>query len=140
MGAIDAENQTAIGVVGGFQTIIGAMKAHAKDRRVQQAACSALANLTAVAGQGVAMSSSPTDGLVEALVKTMQQNTSDPEIQETSFRSLANLCVDNQEMLKELSQAGGLAAMTMALQSPWKNATEKNEAISTLSILLGGLT
>ena len=86
------------------------------------------------------MSSSPTDGLVETLVKTMQQNTSDPEIQETSFRSLANLCVDNQEMLKELSQAGGLAAMTMALQLPWKNATEKNEAISTLSILLRGLT
>ena len=79
-------------------------------------------------------------GVVHALVTAMNKHPQDTEIQAKAFGALANLCLVNQERLQELSDSGGLTAMTMALQKPWQNKMEQHEAISTLSILFRSLS
>jgi len=144
--ANDPEIQTAIGIVGGVKSIAGAMKEHAEDEKVQEAACLAFANLTTFHGAATAPRpldkhlalSMEHDGVVKLLTMSMKRYPGNQKVQENAIRSLTNLCADNKERLAELSQAGGLAAMTMALQLQRENATEKNEAISTRSMLLRG--
>jgi hypothetical protein len=138
--ALDADTQVAIGEVGGISAVVGAMGAHVDNAGVQQASCAALVNISHHHGtENDDYLEISADGAIQALCTSMMRHGDNVEIQANAFGALANLCLDNQERLKELSQAGGLAAMTMALQKPWKSKTEKHEAISTLSILLRGL-
>jgi hypothetical protein len=142
--AMDAETQLAIAEVGGIPAIAGAMKAHIEDLEVQKAACKTLLILTSRLGDENSSSTSsidPTnaDGVVSAISACMTKYVGQNDIQANGFGALANLCLDDRERLMELSKAGGLTAMTMALQSPWENKTDQHEAISTLSILLRSL-
>ena len=117
---------------------------------VQQAACRALASITRpMEGPGISDSEEDDDededggssgsGLVQSLVNSMNRHPNDPVVQAKAFGSLANLCLDNKQRLQELSDAGGLSSMTMALQKPWENRMDQHEAISTLSMLLRSL-
>jgi hypothetical protein len=138
--ALDADTQVAIGEVGGISAVVGAMRTHVDNDGVQQAGCAALVNISHHHGtENDDHLEISADGAIQALCTSMMRHADNVEIQANAFGALANLCLDNQERLKELSQAGGLAAMTMALQKPWKSKTEKHEAISTLSILLRSL-
>jgi hypothetical protein len=140
--AIDATTQVAIGEVGGIYAIAHAMEGHANDTSLQQTACRALATLTRHRDDDGSRSSKESfqaKGVVDIVTKAMTKHPDDPAIQAHAFGALANLCLDNQQRLRELKQSGGLAAMTMALQVPWANMTDQHEAISTLSILLRSL-
>jgi hypothetical protein len=140
--AIDATTQVAIGEVGGIHAIAHAIEGHADDTILQQTACRALAILTRHRdddGSPSSKDSFQAERVVDIVTKSMTKHPDDPEIQAHAFGALANLCLDSQKRLRELKQSGGLAAMTMALQVPWSNKTDQNEAISTLSILLRSL-
>lgn len=148
--SVDEDSQEAIAEVGGMGAIVVAMQSHPNDHEVQESATLALANTTNPRGGGAngggmsdsdeeddAESSGP--GVVQALVTAMNTHPNSAAVQAKAFISLANLCLDNQERLQELSESGGLTSMTMALQKPWTNKMEQHEAISTLSILLRSL-
>lgn len=149
--SVDEDSQEAIAEVGGMGAIVAAMQSHPNDDQVQESATLALANTTNPRGGGAngggvsdsdeeeddAESSGP--GVVQALVTAMNTHPNNANVQAKAFISLANLCLDNQERLQELSESGGLTSMTMALQKPWTNKMEQHEAISTLSILLRSL-
>ncbi|CAB9511989.1 expressed unknown protein [Seminavis robusta] len=140
--AIDATTQVAIGEVGGIPAIAHAMELHVDNVHLQQTACRALSALTRHRDDNVASSCKDplqAEGVVALVTSSMTKHPEDPEIQAHSFGALANLCLDNQERLRELKQSGGLGTMTMALQVPWANKTDQHEAISTLSILLRSL-
>jgi hypothetical protein len=144
--SVDNESQEAICEVGGRSAIVSAMEAHCNVLEVQQAACRALASITRpMEGPGMSDSEEEEDGassgggVVRAIVNAMNKHPQDPVVQAKAFGALANLCLDNQQRLQELSDIGGLTSMTMALQKPWQNRMEQHEAISTLSILLRSL-
>ena len=148
--ASDAVTQVAIGKVGGIPAIANAMEGHADDVTVQRAACKALASLTkqcedsegstsSSAGTSSGDDKDPAAGIVKAVTDSMKLHAEDSFIQEHAFGTLANLCLDNQDQLRELKKMGGLATMTTALQVPWESETSQHEAISTLSILLRSL-
>ena len=133
--AQDQDTRRAIGEVGGVHSIVLVMQEHLDDIAVQQAACSALVKLT----NYFDTDRIPADRAVETVAKSMARHADHHALQEQAFRTLANLCLDNRERLQELSDVGGLATMTVALQRPWANHSEKHEAISQLSMLLRGL-
>ncbi|CAB9528750.1 ARM [Seminavis robusta] len=147
--SVDPDTQAATTEVGGMAAIVQAMQRHPDNQQVQTAACKALAPITAPnkhhgpAITGMSDSDDeddePNDGVVKTLVTAMNSHPKDTVIQAKAFGALANLCTDNQERLQELSECGGLTAMTLALQRPWKCKTDQHEAISTLSILLRSL-
>ena len=148
--ASDAVTQVAIGKVGGIPAIANAMEGHANDVAVQRAACKALSRLTkqcedsegstsSSAGTSSGDEKAPAAGIVKAVTDSMKVHAEDSFIQEHAFGTLANLCLDNQDQLRELKKMGGLATMTTALQVPWESETSQHEAISTLSILLRSL-
>jgi len=146
--AVEFSTKVAIGEVGCIPAIAKAMKGHVDNIGVQRMACSALACLTrhsddendhSTHSSASADDQVPTQGVVEAVTHTMKLHPEDPEIQANSFKTLANLCLDNRDRLRELKTLGGLAAMTTALQVPWSNKTDQHESISTLSILLRSL-
>jgi len=115
----------AIAQVGTLETLVTTLKQHSSNVDV----CRAATNAVAAIGE-------PARGLVETLAACMQQHTNDTSIQESCFSALASLCMEDATSLQTLSQVGGLVSMTIALQKPWKNASRKQEAISTLSMLL----
>jgi len=129
-------NQRAIVHVGGIQAIVAAMNGHPDTPEVQDAACTALARLTDNCVGTDALNHVQLEGVVEVIVNCMDIYADRNSIQENCFRTLANLCLDNEKRLRELAEARGLEVMTMALQTPWKNHSNKHEAISTLSVLL----
>jgi hypothetical protein len=133
--ALDPDTQVAIGDVGGISVIVVTMREHVDNVGVQHTACAALVNISRHRGI-----TDNADGAVQALCTAMTRHAGNMEIQANAFGALANLCMDNKKRLNELAQAGGLGAMTMALQKPWRSKSEKHEAISNLSILLRCLT
>ena len=140
--AEDPKTQVAICEVGGMKAIAQAMERHAESCEVQRSACTALSHLTRHSDEDHEGSLSSLDksvpavGVVRAMTDSMKLYPEDPTIQSHSFITLANICLDNQDRLRELKLIGGLATMTTALQVPWENKTDQHEAISTLSILL----
>lgn len=129
--AIDANTQVIIGEMGGIATILDAMKNFPTNAPVHRAACAALGNITRHRG-----TTDEAEGAVPVLCASMTQHPTDTHVQSKAFGTIANLCMDNKDRLRELSDAGGMLAMTMALQQPWPSKKEKHEAISNLSILL----
>ena len=128
------DTQLAIGEVGGLVAIANAMKAHMDSVDMQKAACKVLASLTC--HQERPSDQVPVEGIVEAISSSMTHHIGVAAIQANAFKALANLCMESTDRLKELSEVGGLAAMTIALQKQWPNKMDQHEAISTLSILL----
>lgn len=129
--AMDPDTQVIISEMGGIAAILDAMKKFEVDGDVHQAACSALANITRHRG-----ATDEAEGAVQVLCASMSRHSTNMMVQAKAFGTIANLCMDNKLRLKELSDAGGMLAMTLALQQPWPSKTEKHEAISNLSILL----
>jgi len=129
--AMDPDTQVVIGEMGGIAAILSAMQKFESSEDVHQLACAALANITRHRG-----ATDEADGAVPLLCASMSRHPANMIVQSKSFCAIANLCMDNKYRLRELSEAGGMLAMTMALQKPWPSKTEKHEAISNLSILL----
>lgn len=129
--ASDPETQVVIGEMGGIAVILDAMKTFDGSANVHQAACAALANITRHRGTTDEVSDA-----VQVLCASMGRHATNMQVQAKAFGAIANICMDNKQRLRELSAAGGMLTMTMALQQPWPNKAEKHEAISNLSILL----
>ena len=129
--AMDASTQVIIGEMGGMATILDAMTTFPRNIEVHMAACAALATITRHRG-----TTDEAKGVVPVLCASMTQHPKNMHVQSKAFGTIANLCMDNKDRLSELSEAGGMLAMTMALQQPWPSKKEKHEAISNLSILL----
>jgi hypothetical protein len=130
--ALDPDTQMSIGEVGGIPVISNVMQNNMGHVQIQRAASAALVNISCCPQGDI-------DGALEAVILSMTKHANDAEVQENSFKALANLTMDSPVRLKELSNRGGLAAMTMALQKPWTNKAEHHEAISLLSMLLRNL-
>jgi len=82
------------------------------------------------------------EGAVQTLLSCMTQYPANFRIQQKAFVAITSLCTGSfsQQRLAELSKAGGIMTLTMALQTPWENKNDQHEAISNLSILLRGIT
>jgi hypothetical protein len=130
--ALDPDTQMSIGEVGGIPVISNVMQNNMDHVQIQRAASAALVNISCCPQEDI-------DGALEAIILSMTKHGNDTEVQENSFKALANLTMDSPARLKELSNRGGLAAMTMALQNRWSNKAEHHEAISLLSMLLRNL-
>ncbi|KAG7343314.1 Armadillo/beta-catenin-like repeat protein [Nitzschia inconspicua] len=139
--ALDPETQSAICEMAGISLIVRSMQDHADNSEVQEAACSALATICRrEEAEDIKDSIREAHGAVYTLLTSMTRYSDNPHIQAKAFAAIANLCMESRERLAELSEAGGIMTMTLALQKPWENKTEQHEAISSLSILLRGIT
>ncbi|KAL3942077.1 MAG: hypothetical protein SGBAC_003673 [Bacillariaceae sp.] len=130
--ALDPETQLAIGGVGGIPVVGTSMQNNSGNVEIQRAGTAALVNISCCPQDNI-------EGVLESVILSMTKHSHDTEVQENSFKVLANLTMDSPDRLKELSSRGGLAAMTMALQKPWSIKAEHHEAISLLSMLLRNL-
>ena len=125
--------------VGGAEAVVGSMERHMlTDITVVEAACSALLVMTSNCTSSTNQMSIEVS-VVDVIVKCMTTHSKHAIIQETAFRTLANLCLENKEKLVALSQVGGFVVMSAALAQHWDHPTVKNEAIQTLSLLFGRL-
>lgn len=129
--ARDSGTQIAIGEMGGITAIVEAMTKHTETEKVQEKGCYAISNITRHRG-----SNDGADGAVVALCAAMTKYPNNIIVQAKAFAAVANLCMDNPVRLQELSDCGGMLAITLALQKPWPSKLNKHEAISNLSILL----
>ena len=140
--ALDPETQVTICEMDGVSLMVKSMLDHTDNVQVQEAACSALA--TICRQQEADTSQDPlknAEGAVSTLLSCMARYTTNSRIQAKAFTAITNLCTGSHQRLSELSKAGGIMTLTMALQSPsWKNKNDQHEAISNLSILLRGIT
>jgi len=133
--ALDPDNELAIGDVGGIEAIFSAMMLHFDDETVQEAAWSALWNLSCNSAdeQMVAVE---TLGGMSLLVQCIQRHSGNPEVQKNACGTLTNLCVDHEERMTALVEAGGLVAIATALQNHWKNDVVRKEASHAMSMML----
>ena len=131
------ENQLAICEVGGVEAVVGSMERHMTTNvGVVEAACAALLVMTS----NCTTNKMPIEvSVVDVIVKSMTTHSRHALIQETAFRTLANLCLEDKQKLVALSQVGGFVVMSAALAQHWDHPTVKNEAIQTLSLLFGRL-
>ncbi|KAG7372478.1 Armadillo/beta-catenin-like repeat protein [Nitzschia inconspicua] len=139
--ALDPETQSAICEMAGISLIVRSMQDHADNSEVQEVACSALATICRrEEAEDIKDSIREAHGAVYTLLTSMTRYSDNRHIQAKAFAAIANLCMESRERLAELSEAGGIMTMTLALQKQWENKTEQHEAISSLSILLRGIT
>ena len=132
--ALDHDNELAIGEVGGMEAISGAMLEHFENADVQEAAWSALWNLTCGNADELAVD---LGDAIEALVSCMIRHADHANVQRNACGTLANLCLDSDERMKSLADAGGFVAIAMALQNHWDNMDVRKEASYAMTILLG---
>ena len=139
--ATDPETQSAICEMAGISLVVRSMQDHADNAKVQEAACGALASICRrQESEDLKDSIKDANGAVYTLLTSMTRYSDSPRIQAKAFASISNLCMESHERLSELSEAGGIMTLTLALQKPWENKHEQHEAISNLSILLRGVT
>jgi len=139
--ASDPETQVTVCEMDGVSLILRCMKNHEENAQLQEVATSALA--TICRQQEVDTLQDPfknAEGAVSTLLSCMTRYAANSRIQAKAFAAIAHLCTGNNHRLAELSKAGGIMTLTMALQSPWEYKNDQHEAISNLSILLRGLT
>ena len=129
--ALDEDSQVSIIQVGGVDAVLNAMRAYVEDWEVQEAGCFALFQLTQNKVDELVIEASA----IETILSSMLVHSDHPEIQEDGFRTLATLCLEDEEMMTALSDAGGIAAMSEAMQRPWRSADSKSEAAYTFSQL-----
>jgi hypothetical protein len=134
--AQDRENRLSVGEVGGVEAVVGAMSEHMSDEAVAEATCSALLILTS---ECLGNQVSTETAALDVIVSCMRRYARNTLIQETAYRTLANLCLEDKEKLIALSQMGGFVVMSAALVLHWDTPKVKNEAVSTLAQLFGRL-
>jgi hypothetical protein len=139
--ALEPETQAAICEMEGIPLIVRTMQEHADSVAVQEAACATLATICRRQEEdNVTDPMKEANGAVLTLLTSMTRYADNGRIQAKAFAAISNLCMESRERLAELSEAGGIMTLTMALQRPWENKNEQHEAISQLSILLRGIT
>jgi hypothetical protein len=139
--AEEPESQSAVCEMEGISLIVQCMQVHSDNVKVQEAACSALASICRGGeSEDVKESMKEANGAVFTLLTSMTRYSDNARIQAKAFGAIANLCIESRERLSELAEAGGIMTMTLALQKPWANKNEQHGAISSLSILLRGIT
>lgn len=132
--ALETENELAIGEVGGVDAVLAAMMQHVGNAFVQEAAWSALWNLTC--GNACDEMTTDTEGGMHAIVACMKQHSYHPEVQRNACGALTNLCLQNDDRLRALADADGFVAIATALQNHWDNETVRKEASHALTSLL----
>jgi len=141
--ALDPQTQVAICEMEGISLVVRSMQDHVDNAQVQEAACVALS--TICRHQEAETSQDPmknAEGAVPTLLSCMTKYPTNSLIQAKAFNAITSLCTGSHShrRLAELSKAGGIMTLTMALQTPWENKHDQHEAISNLSILLRGIT
>ena len=130
--AVTEEIESAVCQVGGIKTMISTLQDHDHDAKVQTVVLSALLCLP----KRAPARHLNIEGIVKVVVLAMKRHRNKPRLQEKAFRFLSTICLNNHDHLCQLPQTNGLLVMTLALQTPWDDASEQQEAISQLSILL----
>eukprot|EP00529_Nitzschia_sp_RCC80_P002335 CAMPEP_0113505256 /NCGR_PEP_ID=MMETSP0014_2-20120614/35206_1 /TAXON_ID=2857 /ORGANISM="Nitzschia sp." /LENGTH=1751 /DNA_ID=CAMNT_0000400529 /DNA_START=346 /DNA_END=5598 /DNA_ORIENTATION=+ /assembly_acc=CAM_ASM_000159 len=138
--ALEPENHALVCEMEGVPLIVRAMQDFPDSVELQAAACTSLATIC----RHQEMESSTdvmkgAEGAVLTLLISMTKNPDHRVVRAKAFSAICNLCIDNQDRLSELSEAGGIMTLTMAIQKPWDDMNEQQEAISSLSILLRGV-
>ena len=141
--ALDSQTQTAICEMEGISLVVRSMQANFENIQLQEAACVALATICRQqeASTSIDLMKDAKEA-VPTILSCMTRYPTNARIQSKGFQAIANLCSDSHahKRLEELSKAGGIMTLTMALQTPWENKIDQHEAISNLSILLRGIT
>jgi len=140
--ALEPQNQVAVCEMEGISLIVRSMQHHADSAKLQESACAALA--TICRQQEANTSQDPmkdAEGAVPILLSCMTRHPTNSIIQAKAFGAISSLCTGSHshERLAEMSKAGGIMTLTMALQTPWESKNDQHEAISNLSILLRGI-
>mmetsp|Transcript_15035 Transcript_15035/g.37008 ORF Transcript_15035/g.37008 Transcript_15035/m.37008 type:complete len:1795 (-) Transcript_15035:47-5431(-) len=138
--ALEPENHALVCEMEGVPLIVRAMQDFPDSVELQAAACTSLATICRHQEMESSMDiMKGADGAVLTLLISMTKNPDHRVIRAKAFSAICNLCIDNQDRLSELSEAGGIMTLTMAIQKPWDDMNEQQEAISSLSILLRGV-
>jgi len=141
--ALDPQTQIAICEMEGISLIVRSMQVHFENGQLQEAACVALATICRHQEANTSKDSmKDAEEAVPTLLSCMTRYPTNTLIQAKAFQGIAYLCSGSHahQRLAELSKAGGIMTLTMALQTPWENKNDQHEAISNLSILLRGIT
>ena len=141
--ALEPQTQITICEMEGISLIVRSMKINIDNVDLQEAACTALATICRHHEGTISKDwMKDADEAVPTLLSCMTRYPTNSCIQAKGFQAIANLCSESHahQRLKELSKAGGIMTLTMALQTSWENKNDQHEAISNLSILLRGIT
>jgi hypothetical protein len=141
--ALDPQTQTAICEMEGVSLIVRCLQVHFDNIQLQEVACVALATICRQQESNTSKDTmKDAEEAIPTILSCMTRYPSNSRIQAKGFQAIANLCSGThaRERLEELSRAGGIMTLTMALQTPWEDKNDQHEAISNLSILLRGIT
>ena len=141
--SLEPQTQVTICEMEGISLIVRCMQLNVANIKLQETACSALATLSRHhEGDSSNDLMKDAEDAVPTILSCMTRYPTNSSIQAKGFQAIANLCsgIHAQERLQELSKAGGIMTLTMAIQTPWENKNDQQEAISNLSILLRGIT
>lgn len=132
--ALDTDNEMAISEVGGISAVYGAMMGHFDCSDVQEAAWSALWNLSCLdIGNNPMIDHA--EG-VSAVVSAMKRHMDEPKVQKNACGALTNLCLNNETRLEALVKSGGIVAIASALETHWNDPGVRDEASHALTQLL----
>ncbi len=141
--SLEPQTQLTICEMEGISLIVRSMQVNVENVDLQEAACSALATICRH-HEGDSSKDLMKDGedAVPTVLSCMTRHQTSSFIQAKGFQAIANLCsgIHAEQRGEELSKAGGIMTLTMAIQTPWENKNDQQEAISNLSILLRGIT
>mmetsp|Transcript_11687 Transcript_11687/g.24096 ORF Transcript_11687/g.24096 Transcript_11687/m.24096 type:complete len:508 (+) Transcript_11687:1-1524(+) len=141
--SLEPQTQLTICEMEGISLIVRSMLVNAENVDLQEVACSALATICRHhEGDSSKDLMKDAEDAVATVLSCMTRHQTNSCIQAKGFQAIANLCsgIHAEQRLEELSKAGGIMTLTMAIQTPWENKNDQQEAISNLSILLRGIT
>lgn len=141
--SLEPQTQVTICEMEGISLIVRCMQVNVANIELQEIACSALATVSRHhEGDSSKNLMKDAEDAVPTVLSCMTRYPTNSCIQAKGFQAIANLCsgIHAHERLQELSKAGGIMTLTMAIQTPWENKNDQQEAISNLSILLRGIT
>jgi len=135
--ALDADNEMAIGEVGGIEAVLLGMIQHFDDESVLESAWAALWNLSCCSSAESLMSAVDSLGGMDVLVQCMTRHSTSAPVQANACGTLANLCIQQEARIAALVEAGGLVAIASALQQHWEHPDVRKEAGYALTSMLG---
>eukprot|EP00934_Nitzschia_sp_Nitz4_P008213 Nitzschia sp. Nitz4//scaffold1_size375055//185340//189218//NITZ4_000274-RA/size375055-processed-gene-0.362-mRNA-1//1//CDS//3329541039//8203//frame0 len=110
--SIDHESRMLISSQGGLMLLVNAMNKYPENVDLLEAASAALLNLTADVEDSVLLSAN----VVETIVTTMKKHSQSARIQEKSLGVLQNVSMRSKDAKKQISEAGGIEAVTTAIR------------------------
>jgi len=97
---------------GGLILLVNAMNKFRDDVDLQEAACSALLNLSSDAEEQVLLGSN----VVQSVIAMMQHQLTSPKLQEKSLGILQNVSMRSKNAKRAIAEAGGIRAVTFAIK------------------------